>query len=150
MTKRFFVGQNSTWIWLFWQVDQLFLTSKSSLEFVERKFAFLKRWEDSRLAKKPFKPSAKAISAYVVKDDIKVDMSDEDLTLIRQQVQERVEKLAKGSHYPSKSLLNAFARICDPDSYDFDGNTAKEISYTNPDVYKPRHPAEEAKEPKKN
>ena len=52
-------------------------------KFLEKKFAFLKRWEDSRLAKKPFKPSAKALEGYIVRGDLKVDMSDADLTMIR-------------------------------------------------------------------
>ena len=52
-------------------------------KFLEKKLSFLKRWEDSRLAKKPFKPSAKALEGYIVRGDLKVDMSDADLTKVR-------------------------------------------------------------------
>ena len=55
--------------------------------FLSEKFWFLKRWEESRLTKKAFKPSATAIEKYVVRNDIKVDISDADLTKVREVTQ---------------------------------------------------------------
>lgn len=101
-------------------------------QFLNRKSEFLKRWEDARLARKPFKPSAKAIASYIVNNDIQVDMSDADLTKIRRFTQSRAEKINRGSHFPSKSLLHAFARIWDPDAHDVDGNTEMDTSLEKP------------------
>ena len=52
--------------------------------FIEQKLSFMKKWEQARIDKKPFKPSAKSISKYEVRGDIEQDSTLEVITQVRE------------------------------------------------------------------
>ena len=99
----------------------------SVLNFVEQKLNFMKKWEKARQDKKPFKPAQKSLKKYDVCGDITGDLTDEQVTSVKEKMERQLEVLKKGSYFRPVSFVNALMRIWSPDIYDLDGNT-KEIS----------------------
>ena len=54
--------------------------------FIAKKAEFMRKWEEARLAKRPFKPSTASIEKYQVKNDIQADMGTEELSAVREKV----------------------------------------------------------------
>ena len=67
----------------------------------------MKKWEQARIDKKPFKPSAKSILKYEVRGDIEQDSTLEVITQVREKSEQQNETLKKGSYFPSKSFFHA-------------------------------------------
>ena len=58
------------------------------LNFVEQKLSFMIKWDKARQEKKPFKPSKKSIDKYEVNGDIVGDLTDDQVVLVLEKVQE--------------------------------------------------------------
>ena len=54
--------------------------------FIAKKAEFMRKWEEARLAKRPFKPSTASIEKYAVNKDIQPDMETEELSAVREKV----------------------------------------------------------------
>ena len=94
----------------------------TTLNFVEQKLTFMKKWVKAREEKKPFKPAKKSIDKYEVHGDIVGDLTDEQVIAIKDKVQAQNDLLKKGSYFRPVTMVNALRRIWSPDTYDLDGN----------------------------
>ena len=94
----------------------------SVLTFIEQKLTFMRKWEKARAEKKAFKPAKKSIDKYEVGGDIAGELTDEQVTAIRDKVEKQHDLVKKGSYFRPISMRSALAQIWDPDTYDINGN----------------------------
>ena len=91
----------------------------------------MNKWVKAKEEKKPFKPTKKTIAKYEVEGDIRADMTEEEVKVLKEKVDKQYLIIQKGTFFPHKNFLHALKRIWDPDKYDIDGNP-NEVSLEKP------------------